>query len=124
MPALAAVATLCAGLAARALLGGLAAKVLGVALWATLVYALVLLIAPRTSIRRAAAVAIGASFAVEIAQLTPGPAWLSSKHVVLRLIFGTTFSAWDLPMYVAGVLFAAALHALGRSRREDPARPA
>ena len=51
---------------------------------------------------RAFAVALGLSFAVELAQLTPYPAWLSSKHVILRLIFGTTFGFVDLAGYVVG----------------------
>ncbi len=86
------------------------AKYLGVALWATLAYAVVVLIAPRSRLWRTAAIAWGISWAVEFAQMTPGPAYLSSKHLILRLIFGTTFSVWDLPAYVAGVGLGVLIH--------------
>jgi len=104
-----AAATLAAGLAARAVLSGWAAKILGVALWATLVAWLVAFVSPSSRPGRAAIVALAISWAVELAQLTPVPAALSARHVLLRLIFGTTFSVWDLPMYGAGVLLAWAL---------------
>ncbi len=102
-------ATLAAGLASRALLRGLPAKVLGVVFWATLVYWLVAFVAPAARPARVAAVALAISWIVELAQLTPVPAALSARHVLLRMIFGTTFSAWDLPMYAAGVAVGWAL---------------
>ncbi len=105
-------ATIAAGLAARALLDGPLAKYLGVALWATLVYWLVLLARPGMSVRAAAIVTLAISWAVEFAQLTPVPAWLSSQHIILRLIFGTTFHPPDLPALLAGVALAAAAHPL------------
>jgi len=99
-----------AGLASRKALSGLPAKLAGDALYTVLVYVLVLLVAPGARPRRAFAVALGVSFAVEFAQLTPYPAWLSSKHLVLRLIFGTTFGWIDLAGYVIGAVAAAGLH--------------
>ena len=63
---------------------------------------------------RAFAFALGLSFAVELAQLSPYPAWLSSKHVILRLILGTTFGFVDLAGYVVGALGALGAHALVR----------
>jgi len=99
----AAVVTLGAGLGARAFLDGAPAKILGVALWATLVYWLVAFCAPTWRSRRVAVLTLGISWAVELAQITSVPAALSAKHVLLRMIFGTTFSAWDLPMYAGGV---------------------
>ncbi len=98
------------GLGARALLGGLPAKLAGDALYAVLLYVLALVVRPDASIRRASAIALGLSFAVELAQLTPYPAWLSSKHVLLRLIFGTTFGFVDLAGYVIGAGVAAGVH--------------
>jgi sugar phosphate permease len=112
--------TIVAGLGARALLGGLAAKVAGDALYTVLVYVLVLVVKPDASVRRAFAVALGVSFAIEFAQITPYPAWLSSKHVLLRLIFGTTFGFVDLAGYVVGAVCAAAVHA-AITRRAVPA---
>jgi hypothetical protein len=106
--------TLASGVAARAFLTGALAKILGVALWAALVYFIVAFFAPSWRPRRVATLTIAISWAVELAQLTPGPAWLSSKHVLLRMIFGTTFSAWDLPMYVGGAILGAAVHRLWR----------
>ncbi len=105
-----------AGLGSRALLGGLVAKVAGDALYTVLIYALVVLVRPDVRVLRAGAVALGVSFAVEFAQLTPYPAWLSSKHVFLRLIFGTTFGVIDLAGYLVGAASAVALHTAWRAR--------
>jgi hypothetical protein len=117
LPALGAVTALALGLGSRLLLSGLPAKVLGVAFYATLVYALVVVVAPGARVLRALLLSVALCFAVELAQLTPGPAYLSSRHLLLRLIFGTTFSAWDLVTYVPGALLGAAVHALGRRGR-------
>jgi hypothetical protein len=107
--------TVVAGLGSRALLGGLPAKVAGDALYTVLIYVLAVAVRPGIGLARAFAVALGLSFAVEFAQLTPYPAWLSSKHVLLRLIFGTTFGFVDLAGYVVGAVFAIAVHALWRT---------
>ncbi len=109
--------TIAAGLGSRAFFGGLFAKVAGDALYTVLIYVLVLVVRPDVRPSRAFAVALGLSFAVELAQLTPYPAWLSSKHVILRLIFGTTFGFTDLAGYVVGAVSAVALHAAGRVGR-------
>jgi hypothetical protein len=105
-------ATVAAGLGVRY---GLArfpwlAKYGGVALWSMMAYATLLVLAPRLSVPRAALIALGVSFAVELAQLSPVPAMLSAKHILLRLLLGTSFSAWDLPAYAAGVALAAVAH--------------
>ena len=103
--------TVAAGLGSRAFLGGLLAKVAGDALYTVLIYVLVVVVRPDVRLSRAFAIALGLSFAVELAQLTPYPAWLSSKHVILRLIFGTTFGFVDLAGYLVGAAGAALLHA-------------
>lgn len=105
------------GLSSRRILHGHPAKLAGDALYTVLLYVLVLVVRPDASPRRAAAIAIGASFAVELLQLTPYPAWLSSKHVILRLIFGTTFGFEDLLGYVLGGALAAVFHAGARRLR-------
>ena len=110
----AAFVTLAAGLGARAFLDGAPAKILGVALWATLVYWLVACGAPSGRPVRVALLTLAISWAVELAQLTSVPAALSARHVLLRMIFGTTFSAWDLPMYAGGVALGAVAHRLAR----------
>lgn len=112
--------TVIAGLGSRRVLAGLPGKLAGDALYTVLVYLLVLLVRPATRPRRAFAVALGVSFAIELAQLTPYPAWLSSKHVLLRLVFGTTFGLEDLVGYVIGACCAALVHsfsAKGRARQ-------
>lgn len=102
--------TVVIGLGSRAYLHGAPAKIAGDAFYTVLLYVLVLVVAPRARVLGAFVIALGASFAVELAQLTPYPAWLSSKHVLLRLIFGTTFGLIDLFGYVVGAGFAAAVH--------------
>lgn len=104
--------TVVAGLGSRLVLHGLAAKLAGDALYTVLIHVLVTVVKPSVRPTRAASIALGVSFAVEIAQLTPYPAWLSSKHVLLRLIFGTTFGLEDLVGYVIGAAFALAAHRL------------
>jgi hypothetical protein len=98
------------------------AKYGGVALWSVMAYVAILLLAPRLSVPRAALIALTVSFAVELAQLSPIPAALSSRHVVLRLLLGTTFSAYDLPAYAVGVALAAAAHSIARRPRPREAR--
>src|SRR5580693_612610 len=109
--------TVVSGLGSRAVLGGLPAKIAGDALYTVLIYVLAAVVRPGVRPSRAFAVALGLSFAVEIAQLTPYPAWLSSKHVLLRLVFGTTFGFTDRAGYVVGALFASAVHALVSAAR-------
>lgn len=88
--------------AARALTGSWFAKYAGVALWATLVYILVVWVRPRISARFAFWLCVAISFVVELAQLTPGPKALYGVHPYFALVFGTTFSVWDLPAYLVG----------------------
>jgi hypothetical protein len=110
--------TIASGLGSRAWLTGLLAKLAGDALYTVLVYVLVLVVRPATRPARAFGVAVGVSFAVELAQLTPYPAWLSSKHVLLRLIFGSTFGFVDLAGYLIGALGAVFTHVLVNALRD------
>ena len=96
--------TVALGLASRRWLLGLPAKLAGDALYTALVYALAVAVAPRLRPRRAALIALGWSFAVELFQLTPIPANLAAKHVLWRLILGTTFGFVDLAGYLIGAL--------------------
>ncbi len=107
----AALAIMALGLAARYGLSGWAGKYVGLGLWATMIYALVVLARPSISPLIGAAAALAFCWMIEFAQLTPGPAWLSSQHIILRLIFGIGFSAWDLPTYAVGVGLGAGAHA-------------
>jgi hypothetical protein len=94
---------LAAGLTVRAVTSGGFAKYAGVALYASLVYALVVILAPRLSPRWAALAAVGFCWLVEFAQLTPYPADLSARNGLARLVLGSTFNAPDLFWYVVGV---------------------
>jgi hypothetical protein len=110
-PLLAVPVVIAAGLGSRTVLAGLPGKIAGDALYTVLIYVLALAVRPALRTSRAVAIALGLSFAVELAQLTPYPAWLSSKHVILRLVFGTTFGFLDLAGYVVGAIVSAAVHA-------------
>lgn len=109
-----ALASIAAGLAVRATLHGFFAKYGGDALWSCVVYALVVFVRPTISVRRAAATTLAISYAVELAQITPGPAWLSSKSALLRMVFGAVFSPYDLVAYTVGVSLACGAHAIAR----------
>jgi hypothetical protein len=113
--------TIATGLGARAWLAGLPAKVAGDALYTVLLYVLVVLVRPAVRPVHAFAIALGVSVAVELAQLTPYPAWLSSKHVLLRLVFGTTFGFVDIAGYVLGAVGAVAVHGVLRRATSSPA---
>jgi hypothetical protein len=114
------VLTVAAGLAARGLFDGAFAKVAGVVLYAVLIYELIVLIVPRMAVTTVAAAALAICWIIEFAQLTPGPAGLSGLHPVLGLVFGSTFSAWDLPAYTLGIFLAVVGDRLARSPRRRP----
>lgn len=119
LPALAAATiVLVAGLAVRAGSDGAFAKYAGVALYAVLVHALVVVVRPRVPPLTAAGVALAWCWAVEVAQLTPGPAALADRSTLARLVLGSTFHPPDLAWYAVGVGSALAVHrlALGRDR--------
>ena len=105
----AAVLTVMAGLGCRAVFSGWVSKYGGVALWATLVYFLVLWVRPQLAVARAALLCLAISVAVELFQLTPVPRALYEVHAAFALVFGTTFHAWDLPAYAVGALLGAAI---------------
>jgi hypothetical protein len=120
--ATAAVVILAAGLGVRAVFDGAFAKYAGVALYAALIYVLVLFVAPRLTTWLAAAVATAFCWLVEFAQLTPYPADLSARSGLARLVLGSTFNAPDLFWYVAGVVATAVVlePVRARLRREGP----
>ncbi|MFB7615849.1 DUF2809 domain-containing protein [Kitasatospora sp. NPDC056181] len=109
--AVAAVLTVAAGLGVRAVTGGEFAKCAGDALYTVLVYALVLVAAPRLRPLPAAGLAAALSWAVELFQLTGVPDELGRRSVLARLVLGSTFNAPDLLWYVVGAALAAVVHA-------------
>ncbi|MEU7472103.1 DUF2809 domain-containing protein [Streptomyces sp. NPDC044984] len=112
--AVAALVTVGAGLGLRALATGDVAKYGGDALYTLLIFALVVLAAPRLAPPRAAAVALAVSWGVEFLQLTGVPAELSRHSTVARLVLGSTFNAPDLFWYAVGAS-AGLLVARGRA---------
>jgi hypothetical protein len=114
-PAFAAALTVAAGLLTRSMLGGDLAKYAGDALYALLIFWLVLVVAPRTRGQVAAMVALGVSAAVELFQLTGVPAELGAHSTLARLVLGTTFNAPDLPFYAVGAAAGWALHRTARA---------
>jgi hypothetical protein len=116
-----AVVILAAGLGVRAVAGGPFAKYAGVALYAALVYALAVVLAPRLRPGVVAALALAFCWAVELAQLTPWPARLSARSTAARLVLGSTFNPPDLLWYAVGVAAMLALHQALALRRRRPA---
>ncbi|MGC0387373.1 DUF2809 domain-containing protein [Streptomyces sp. SAI-129] len=91
-----------AGLALRAVATGGVAKYGGDALYTLLLFALVLVVAPRSAPVKAAAVALAVSWGVEFLQLTDVPAYLARRSTAARLVLGSTFNAPDLFWYAVG----------------------
>jgi hypothetical protein len=110
----AAILILVAGLTVRAVTTGGFAKYAGVALYAALVYALVVLVAPRLRPLWTAVAAVTFCWIVEFAQLTPVPADLSARSGLARLVLGSTFNPPDLFWYLAGVAAVAGVDAVVR----------
>jgi hypothetical protein len=110
---LAAALVVVAGLTVRRVASGAFAKYAGEALWATLVYTLLVALLPRARPRALAAAALAISVAVELFQLTPYPAAISAVHPFFHLVLGDTFHAPDLPAYAFGVALAWAMDRRG-----------
>jgi hypothetical protein len=105
-PWLAVPVVLALGLAVRAFTGGDFSKYAGVALYATLIYALVAFwLRPLW----AALAATGISWAVEFFQLTGIPADLSAHSGLAHLVLGSTFNAPDLFWYAVGAALGTAV---------------
>jgi hypothetical protein len=107
-PVVAASVVFVLGLGVRMVTDGPFAKYAGIALYAAFIYTLVVVVGPRTRPFVAALISLAACWAIEFAQLTPLPASLSARSVLLRLVFGTTFNLPDLAWYAVGVALAAA----------------
>lgn len=114
-----------AGLVVATSASGPLADPAGDALYAALVYVLVLLVAPRVVPWRACAVATAVCVAVELAQLTGAPAALVEAAPVSRFVVGTTFVPVDLLAYAVGAALATAVDAtaLRMVRRSREGRP-
>jgi hypothetical protein len=82
----------------------------GTALYASLIYAIVVFVRPTIRPAVAALVATGFCWAVEVAQLTGIPAALSAKSILARLALGVAFDPIDLFWYPIGALVFMVLH--------------
>jgi hypothetical protein len=116
--AAATVATIAAGLASRACSRHLPwwlAKNLGDALYATMVFWGMGVLAPRAQTWRVAVAAVAFCFAIELSQAYHA-AWIDSVRATTpgRLVLGQGFHAFDLVCYVLGVALAVALEVLAR----------
>ncbi|WP_328468052.1 DUF2809 domain-containing protein [Actinoplanes sp. NBC_00393] len=89
---------------------GVLAQHSGTALYASMIYAGVFLLAPATRPMVAGAVAIASCWTVELLQLTGIPAELSERSLLARLALGVAFDPVDLIWYPVGVLPVVALH--------------
>lgn len=88
-------------------------KSLGDALYAVMLYFVVLLARPALRPAVAGAAALSLSIAIEVFQLTGIPARLPR---VLQLALGTTFAWHDVACYVVGALVAIVVHGLAARR--------
>ncbi|MFJ9774551.1 DUF2809 domain-containing protein [Kitasatospora sp. NPDC101157] len=113
--AAAALLTVAAGLGVRAAMTGDPAKYAGDALYTVLVYALVVLVVPGVRPVRAALVAAGVSWAVELFQATGLPDAWGRHSGLVHLVLGSTFNPPDLFWYLVGAGGAALLHRVLRS---------
>ncbi|CAL9373148.1 hypothetical protein SUDANB176_00910 [Streptomyces sp. enrichment culture] len=109
-----------AGLGLRAVATGDVAKYGGDALYTLLIVALVILVAPRVTARKAGALALAVSWGVEFLQLSEVPAELSRHSTAARLVLGSTFNAPDLFWYAVGALVGWLAVAARRAGRRAP----
>ena len=99
------------GLGVRALgVDGAFQQGAGTAHYASMIYAWVFVLRPRTVPLVAGVVAVGFCWLVEFSQLTGIPAALSAHSVLARLALGVTFDPMDLLWYPVGVVPLVAVH--------------
>lgn len=112
-----AVVVLAAGLGIhRALPSSAATDIAGDALYAVLIYLLVLVAAPRVPPWGAAVAAGVWCTAVELLQLTPLPAMWGAAFPPARLVFGSAFDPRDLVIYAVTVVVCAVFDLAWRAR--------
>lgn len=112
-----------AGLAVALLGRGPVADLLGDALYAVLVYLVVVFVAPRARLWVQASAALAVCVAVECAQLTPWPAAAVDAWGPARFVLGTTFAPADLGAYAAGITVCAILASRRAARRQPDGAP-
>lgn len=119
-----AVAVVMAGLVVHGILPDTAATdIAGDALYAVLIYVLVVAVAPRAATVVVAAVAGVWCIAVELLQLSDLPARAAAVFPPAVLVLGTVFDARDLLVYVVTIIIAGVLDAVWRRRRARSSLP-
>lgn len=83
---------------------GWLAQYSGTALYASMVYAGVILVAPRVSAAWAGVIATVFCWTVEAAQLTGIPAELSARNILVRAALGVHFDWADILWYPVGIV--------------------
>ncbi|MEV4704636.1 DUF2809 domain-containing protein [Actinoplanes sp. NPDC049316] len=111
------------GLAVRALAGGPFAQNAGTALYASMIYAGVLVLRPTIAPLPTGVVAVAFCWLVEAFQLTGLPAALSERSLIARLVLGSHFDWVDVAWYPAGVVPLVVAHLLVRARTSATAGP-
>ena len=106
-----AVVTIAAGLLVHRFGSGLAGDVIGDALYAVLVYLVLVLLAPRAPRRMIAALALILCATVEFLQLTGIPRDAADVFPPAVLVLGAGFDQRDLLVYAAAVVLALLLDA-------------
>jgi hypothetical protein len=94
------------GLAVHFTLSGPVADFVADALYAVLMYTVVIFVLPRIRPIMAAGIAYALCVVIELAQVTDGPAALAAAFPPARLILGTTFAPVDLVAYAVGAAVA------------------
>lgn len=119
----AAVVVVAAGLVVHGILPDSdATDIAGGALYAVLVFVLVIAVAPRAQPVAVAAIAGSWCIAVELLQLSDVPARAAEAFAPAVLVLGTVFDARDLVIYVVAVVIAGALDAVLRRRSQNTER--
>jgi hypothetical protein len=104
---------------------GWLAQYSGTALYASMVYAGVIVVWPRGSAVWAGVIATAFCWTVEAAQLSGIPAQLSARHILLRAALGVHFDWADILWYPVGIVPLVVVDRLvgQRWRRGGPADP-
>jgi len=102
---------------------GATADFLADALYAVLVYLLVIFVAPRLRPITWAGIAYGICVLVELAQLTNGPTAVAAVFPPAVLVLGNTFAWIDLMAYAVGIASATACVLLSRGLLARGSKP-
>ena len=88
----------------------------GSVLWGTMVFFLVVILAPRWSRWRIAAISAAIAIGVELFRLVHAP-WLDAIRLTIAgaLLLGRIFSPWDILAYGVGIIFGMLLDRFGSS---------